>query len=470
MIRITAHGAAEEVTGSKHLLETGTERYLIDCGVFQGRRAEAHRKNGVFPFEPRSLTGAVNTHGHLDHCGNYPFLVAKGYSGPILATHATRDLAGLVLEDSARIQAADARFLEKELRRHPDPQRQAFPPLYDSEDVARAMAQYIGIGYRKPFALGPGVSAALYDAGHILGSASVRFEIEHSGGVMAVGFTGDLGRPGMPIIRDPELLPPVDFLVSESTYGDRLHDPMTEAADELAAAVNQTVERGGRIIIPAFAVERTQELIYHLHNLFHAQKIPAIPVYVDSPMAVSATGIFRTHSECYDQETIEQFLDNQESPFAFDTLNYVRRREDSQKLNDKAEPCIIISSSGMCEAGRVLHHLVHGIGNPRNTILIVGFQAANTLGRALVEGRPEVRIFGLPHQVRAEVKALNAFSAHADYQELGAYIERLDRSRLRQLFLVHGEPAAQAHLAAYLTQRIGVKVEVLRAGEPVVLV
>jgi metallo-beta-lactamase family protein len=464
MLTLTSYGAAEEVTGSKHLIETKNARVLVDCGLFQGHREAARAKNEGFPFAPYSLYACVNTHGHLDHCGTYPLLAKKGFQGEILSTPATRDVSGLVMQDSARIQAQDARFLDRQQGKDPQPWRKVYPPLYDEKDVEQALSQFVGVSYGREYALAPNIHATLYDAGHILGSAMVRFEVFEGPEPLAIGFTGDLGRKNTPLLKDPEVLPPLDYLVCESTYGDRRHDPISTAEDELADVIRETAAKGGRVIIPAFAVERTQELIYFLHRLHDAGRIPSMPVFVDSPMAVSATAIFRTHPECLDAETAEQFLDNGESPFAFDNLKYVTDAESSKKINDVTMPCIIIATAGMCEAGRILHHLVHGVGDPRNTILVVGFMGENTLGRALADKRPEVRIFGQRHAVRARVKIINAFSAHADYLEIGDYIQSLDQSRLKRIFLVHGESSAQAHLAQYLKEIGTAPAEILKPG------
>ena len=469
MLKLTAYGAAEEVTGSKHMLETSHARLLVDCGIFQGHREDAHRKNQELPFSPYSLYACINTHGHLDHCGAYPVLVKKGFSGDILSTPATRDIASLVLRDSARIQAYDARFLEKQQHENHQPWRKIFAPLYDEADVEAALGQYVTTAYRRPYPIAPGVTATLYDAGHILGSAMARLEVQNDGEPLVIGFTGDLGRKNMPILRDPDPLPAVDYLVCESTYGDRLHDDMSQAESELAQVINDAASRGGRVIIPAFAVERTQELIFLLHRLHDAGRIPPIPVYVDSPMAVSATGIFRAHSECFDADACSGFLECASGPFAFDSLHYISDPEESKRLNDLPMPCVIISASGMCEAGRIVHHLLHGVGDPRNTILIVGFMAANTLGRALADKRPEVKIFGQLHEVKARVKILNAFSAHADYREIGEFVSSLDQTRLKRVFLVHGEPAAQAHLREHLLGLGVPSVEILKQGEAVAL-
>ncbi len=469
MIRIESWGAAGEVTGSKHILDTGRNRILVDCGMFQGRREESRRKNETFGFDPRGLTASLSTHGHLDHCGLYPRLVRDGFDGSIVATPATRDVAGLVMLDAAKIQAQDAAYLRKRQRKDPQPWRTVYEPLYDAADARRALERFVTVSYQRPFAIAPGVTVTLFDAGHILGSATARFEIRAGERELAVGFTGDLGRKNTPILRDPEPLPPVDWLVCESTYGDRLHEEACSGEEQLGAIVRDTAGRGGRLIIPSFAVGRTQEVVYLLHCLHRDGKIPPVPVFVDSPMAVSATAIFRAHPECFDTETVEEFLDHGESPFAFDRLRYVTRVEDSKRINDLHGPCIIISSSGMAEAGRVLHHLSQAVGDPRNTVLFVGFQGAATLGRRLVDGAEEVRIFGEPHRVRAEVRSLGCFSAHADYREIGEWVGQLDRGRLKGVFLVHGEPGAQAHLADHLRQAGVPRVELLAPGQPVVL-
>lgn len=467
-MKITSFGAAQEVTGSRHLLDTGTARILIDCGLFQGRREESRAKNEQLGFDPADITACVNTHGHLDHCGAYPMLARAGWRGTIWATGATVDIAALVMADSARIQVSDARFLAKQIRRNPRADgRKVFEPLYGPEDAEAATGLFRGVRYHEPFAPAKGVSATLLDAGHILGSSVVRLEVDtEGGGKQIVVFSGDLGRKNTPLLKDPEDPREADWLVCESTYGDRLHDEIAFAEDELAEVIRSTAARGGRVIIPAFAIGRTQEIVYHLHRLAKAGHIPAIPVYVDSPMAVSATDIFRRHPECYDAETVDEFLDNGESPFAFGQLHYITSVEDSKRLNELRMPCVIVSASGMCEAGRILHHLLLAVADHRNTIAIVGFMAQNTLGRALADKRRTVKIFGEEHEVRATVKILNAFSAHADRDEIGRWVSRFDLERLQGVALVHGEPKAQEALAAHLTG-LGVKrVERLEQGQP----
>jgi metallo-beta-lactamase family protein len=324
-----------------------------------------------------------------------------------------------------------------------------------------SVTQFVTVSYHRTINLGDGISAQFYDAGHILGSALVVCTVERSGDDLKIAFSGDLGRKGLPIIRDPDPIPPVDYVVMESTYGNRLHDPIESASDRLASVVNETVQRGGKIIIPAFAVERTQELVYILHLINDRGRIPKVPIYVDSPMATNASSIFRVHQECYDEETRRAFIDHHKNPFGFNELNYVMDTEESKRLNTLKEPAIIISASGMCESGRILHHLKNNIENPANTILIVGFMAQNTLGRRIVDRQPEVEIFGDRYRVNARVAVLNSFSAHADYEGIIEYLENLDKSRLKRVFLVHGESEAQAHLKLLLEEK-GYRVTIVK--------
>jgi metallo-beta-lactamase family protein len=461
-VELFSHGAAEEVTGSKHFLRVDGSLLMIDCGAFQGRRAEADEKNRNWNFRAGEVDSVILTHAHFDHCGLLPLLRRKGFDGAVWSTPATRDLADLVMMDSAHIQAKDLEFLRKKAAKKGE--RFEKEPLYADRDVLASLESFVTVSYRRRFSPFDGVWATFYDAGHILGSAVVRLEIGTGGETLRVGFTGDLGRRGLPIIKDPEPIPPVDYLVLESTYGNRTHDAIGTAGEKLAEVVNRTAGRGGKIVIPAFAVERTQELVFILHLLQDAGKIPKIPTFVDSPMAVNATSIFRVHPECYDEETRKAFVDHHENPFGWGELRYVTSTEGSKALNGAKGPAVIISSSGMCESGRILHHLANTIEDPRNTVLIVGFMAQNTLGRRILERVPEVRIFGDLYKLKAEVAVLNAFSAHADADEILEYVKRLDRSRLRGIFLVHGEPDAQSGLKARL-ETGGYKTRVVRYGE-----
>ncbi|MDR1317245.1 MAG: MBL fold metallo-hydrolase [Spirochaetales bacterium] len=449
-LTLYSKGAAREVTGSRHFIEVDGQTIQVDCGAFQGRRKEADGKNRRVFHDPEKIGAVILTHGHFDHCGLLPVLAKQGYGGNIYATAATRDIAALVMMDSARIQARDREYLSKQAAKRNE--EFTWQPLYDETHVLAAIDHFVTLSYRRGFSILDGVRLEFFDAGHILGSslAELTFMDRGSGRDVRVVFSGDLGRRGKPIIRDPEKVRDPDFLIMESTYGDRLHDCAADSMEKLAAVVRQTAARGGRIIIPAFAVERTQELVYFLHLLSDQRRIPEIPIYVDSPMATNATAIFQVHPECYDEEISQAFLRHQKNPFGFNNLHYTASVQESKDLNRLTGPAIIISADGMCEAGRVVHHLANGVEDSRNTILIVGFMAANTLGRRIREGQKDLRIMGMPVRVKAAVEELSAFSAHADYREIGEYITGLDMSRLKKVFLVHGEGSSQEHLKKHL--------------------
>ncbi len=455
-------GAAEEVTGSKHFLKLKNQTIMVDCGAFQGHREESDKKNRKWPFEAKDVQAMILTHAHFDHSGLTPLMPMKGYKGNIYCTPATRDLASLIMMDSAHIQAKDFEFL----RRRAGKKGELFDkqPLYNEHDVVGVLNHFVTASYHRAIPIADGVKATFYDAGHILGSAITVLEINHNGQKMKVAFSGDLGRKNLPIIRDPGMIPPVNYLVMESTYGDRLHDPVEKAMDTLEEIINKTVKRGGKIIIPSFAVGRSQELVYFIHLLHDQKRIPRLPIYVDSPMATNATSIFRVHQECYDQETRDAFITHHKNPFGFNDLRYVTNEEESKQLNKLIEPIIIISSSGMCEHGRILHHLKHNIEDSRNTILIVGYMAQNTLGRRIVERQPEVRIFGDMKELKAQVVVMDALSAHADYQDILEYIARLDYHKLKEIFLVHGEPESQKHLKTLLKEK-GYKATIVKYGQ-----
>jgi metallo-beta-lactamase family protein len=438
---VTFLGAARTVTGSMHQLEANGKTVLLDCGLFQGKRAESYHRNRDFPFRAKDIDAVVLSHAHVDHCGNLPNLVRRGFAGPIYCTHATRALASVMLGDAAKIQAEDANYLNRKR----DKGEAKIEPLFDDRDVYRTLTKLQAVRYGEPFhVIGKGIEAVFVDAGHLLGSAMVGVRIETPSGERRLTFTGDIGRPGLPILRDPGAVPPCDLLISESTYGGHTHEQVDETADKLGEVVKRTAERGGRVIIPAFAVGRTQTVVYFLHQLISAGKLPDIPIFVDSPMATKASEVFREHTECYDEETLA-LLKAHPDLFGEKHVHYVEKVNESIKLNQHKGPCVIISASGMCEAGRILHHLKHGLENPANTILIAGFQAAETLGRKLVEKRPEVKVLGRLCKVKAEVVVLNGLSSHADHNDLLRMLGPLaPRARVR---LVHGEPERAAKLA-----------------------
>jgi len=460
-ITFFSHGACQEVTGSKHFLDIDGRLLQIDCGMFQGRRAEAYEKNRQLPFDPKTVAAIILTHAHFDHSGALPIVLKKGFSGDIHATSATRDVAQIILLDSANIQQKDFEILQEKAASHPERELTPYPPLYTPEEAVAVMANFVSSGYHRTFTPLEGVQAEFFDAGHILGAATVHLTIQDR---VTVGFSGDLGRDGLPIIRDPEILPPMDYLVLESTYGNRLHKSIGLASEELAGLMRKAQARRGKIIIPAFTIERTQELIYLIHALQQEGKVPILPIFIDSPMAVNATAIFKVHPECFDEETIRRFTSVNVDPFGFENIRYVVSTADSKKINDFAGPAIIISASGMAESGRILHHLIRHVENPADIIAIVGFMAEHTLGRRLAERAPEIKIFGKTYQVKAEIATLNAFSAHADYAETCAWLKRHDLRRLKKVFLVHGEPEAQSHLQQELLG-IGIPaVEIVRSG------
>ena len=444
-------GAAQTVTGSKHLIRTKDARVLLDCGMYQGRRRESIEHNQNLGVDPGSLDAVVLSHAHIDHSGALPVLVKQGYEGPIYTTPATRDLCAVMLEDAAMIQAADARYINKSIDRD-HAQMEHVEPLYTPDDVVRVLQQMIAVPYHRTMTIAPGVSITFHDAGHVLGSAVTAIDVDDAGKRKRIVFTGDLGRKKMPILKDPEVIDDADVLVTESTYGDRLHKPIGAMEDELGDVLARTFQRGGKVIIPSFALERAQEVLYAIRALRKQGRMPNMPVYVDSPLTVKITDIFKLHPECYDAET-RALIQGNDSPFDFEALHYVTDKEDSKALDVSGEPAVIISASGMCEAGRVVHHLKATIEDEKNTICIVGFQAQHTLGRRIVERRQRVKIFGVERDLRAEVAVLNGFSAHADQKDLVEYASDLKaRGHLKKIAMVHGEPKAQNALKAKLLE------------------
>ncbi len=450
-------GAARTVTGSMHFINANGKNILLDCGLFQGRRAETYERNLNFPFEPSTIDVVVLSHAHIDHAGNLPNLVKHGFSGNIFCTPATADLCRLMLMDSAHIQEKDTEFVNK---RNAKKKLPPIEPLYTSGDVQSTLALLTEIPYRTSFEVVNGVSAKFFDAGHILGSASIHLTIhEGSGKEKHFGFTGDVGRPNMPILRDPEFMGNVDALISESTYGGRTHATVDEMPNKFLEVVKRTVDRGGKIIIPAFSVGRTQDIVYQMNNLKKGGRLPDIPIFVDSPLSTNATEIFRSHPECFDDATLK-ILQSDDDIFGFDRLRFIRDVEESKKLNDLKEPCMIIAASGMCEAGRIVHHLNNNVENPKNTVMIVGYQAEHTLGRKLVNREPEISIFGKVKQLKCEVAVMNSFSAHADKNELLNFVEKMDKRQLRHIFLVHGDVDQAEKFATTLREKQYQRVDV----------
>jgi metallo-beta-lactamase family protein len=453
-MRVRFHGAARTVTGSQHLIEVNGRTYLLDCGLYQGKRDEARARNREFPFAADELQAVVLSHAHIDHSGNIPNLVKRGFKGRIVCTRATFDLCRAMLPDSGHIQEEDVEYVNRQRRKWGEP---PVEPIYTKADAVAALKYFQGIDYGRPYPLGPGVSVTLYDAGHLLGSAIVALEVEErpGGPSRRLVFSGDLGRPHTPLLRDPDHPGSADYLIMESTYGSRVHPPLEESAAALEEVIRRTARRGGKVIIPAFAVERTQLLVYLLNQLYNQGDLPDIPVFVDSPLAVDVTEVFRRHPECFDADTLSRLQADPEGDlFGFGRLRYIKEVEDSKALHRLAGPCVIISASGMAEAGRIQHHLKNNIEDPRNTVLIVGWQAPNTLGRRLVEHAPKVRIFGMEYQPAAEVVTLNGFSGHADQPGLLAWAEKFQPPPART-FVVHGDPEAAQALALRLTQEAG---------------
>ncbi len=442
-MRVQFAGAAREVTGSCHIVRANGKAVALDCGMFQGRREESREKNLQLPLSMDELDAIVLSHAHIDHAGRLPFLTARGFRGPIYCTPATRDLCAIMLADSAHIQISDARHLEKRGRDHS-------PPLYEPKDVTQCISQMVGIPYERAVSVVDGMTATFFEAGHILGSASIALDVREGTGTKRVLFSGDVGRTGLPIIRDPKPPPGADAVIMESTYGDRDHASTATARADLARVVNETAARGGRILIPAFAVGRTQELLYDLHEMRNAGQLARIPVYVDSPLASAATGVYEMHPDSYDGS--EPGVRTMERLFRDEYTHFTRDAEESKRLNSAVGPMVIIAASGMAESGRILHHLLHGASDPRNTVLIVGFQAEHTLGRRIVERRPIIKVFGEEVPLRAQVEVLNGYSAHGDRTELRAWLEAVRRSANSSgpVWLVHGEEKAQTALAAVL--------------------
>lgn len=425
---VTYWGATRTVTGSMHQVDFAGRSLLLDCGFYQGSRVESFRRNAEFPFRPKSIDAVLLTHAHLDHCGNLPNLVRQGFRGPIYCTPATRALTAVMLGDAAKIQEEDAAQVNRQ-REKGEPRVEA---LYDGREVYRTLLKLKAVPYGKPFTPLPGFEATFVDAGHLLGSAMIHLRA----GSRSLTYTGDLGRRGLPILRDPAAVPPADLLLCESTYGGHTHETVEETAERLGEVVRHTAARGGKVIIPAFSVGRTQTILYFLHQLDSAGRLPDLPIYVDSPMAVRATEVFRAHPECFNDAAL-RLLHEEPDLFGDRRVKYVDKVHESIALNGEPGPAVIISASGMCEGGRVLHHLRHNVEDPRSTIVIASFQAAETLGRRIVERTPEIRILGRTLALKAEVAVLNGLSSHVDHPGTLEFLAPL--SRATPVRLIHGD-------------------------------
>lgn len=465
-MKIQFIGGARTVTGSQHLLTINGKRILLECGLFQGRRKDTYEKNKSFKFDPNEIDALILSHAHIDHSGNIPNLVKNGFNGPIYATSATVDLCNIMLKDSAHLQERDVEWLNKRKKYN---NHESAEPLYSVEDVDSAISKFKSIDYNLPTEIFPGTIATFQDAGHILGSAGILLEIKEEGKKLRFGFSGDIGRHETPIIKDPDYFRDLDILIMESTYGNRIHTHSDAVEEEVAKVVREVFDRKGKIIIPAFAVGRTQLLVYVLHKLFDQNRIPEIPIYVDSPLAVNTTRVFKEHPECFDRETNRIFIESGEDPFGFGRLKYITTVDQSKELNEIKDPMIIISASGMAEGGRILHHLANNIGNPKNLVLFVGYAAEHTLARKIMDGMERVNILGDEYSVKCKIKTMDYFSGHADQNELLDYLQLNPQKRLKNIFLVHGEEDQALPLREKILQKGYRKADFPISGEKFVL-
>jgi metallo-beta-lactamase family protein len=463
-------GAAQYVTGSSHLIELDNGyKILLDCGLFQGKGSMIWDWNNEWLFKPTEIDCLILSHAHIDHCGRIPKLIKDGYAGPVHATHATRSLCAVMLMDSAKIQEMDVIWHnEKILKKRKKDTSNLRQPLYKSDDVGPAMMRFEGHPYDVWEQIHPDVAVMYKDAGHILGSASVTLKIRENGKETIVGFTGDIGRPDRPILRDPQPMPACDYLICESTYGDRLHEAAPEQSAQFLQVITETcVKKKGKLIIPAFSLGRTQEIVYMLDKMENAGLLPRIKVYVDSPLAVNVTHIFGLHPECFDKE-INEYLMTDSNPFGFNNLHYIKEVAGSKALNNSSEPCIIISASGMMNAGRVKHHLFNNIENPKNTFLIVGYCSPETPGGVLRSGAKSIRIFDEDKIVRSDVVIMDSFSAHGDRDEMYDFIAD-QKSTLKQIFLVHGELDTQQSFKDFLMSKGFERIAIPSKGETITI-
>jgi metallo-beta-lactamase family protein len=440
-MKLTFIGAAREVTGSKHLITTNKgKNILLDCGMFQGKGLETDGLNRKIGIDPAKIDHIILTHAHIDHSGLIPYVYKNGFKGTVVCTNATRSLCSIMLPDSGHIQESDVKWFNKKRARQGLPQVQ---PIYNQQDALKCLDVFIGVPYDLKFQINPEIKVKFTNPGHLLGSGVVNLEIQEDDQVIHIAYTGDIGRPKNLILKSPQPFPQCDYLITESTYGNRLHPAYTEAQEELLNLVKKTcVDKKGKLIIPSFAIGRTQEIVFSLNNFYNEGKLPKIDIYVDSPLSVNATDIYRQHTECLNDDVKEVLL-NDPDPFGFNTLHYIKTVDESKALNDRTDPCVIISSSGMMEAGRIKHHVANNISDPRNTILIVGYCTPTSLGARIQGGAKEVSIFGEKHEIKAEIAKIEAFSGHGDYSEMKSFISCQDPAKIKKTFLVHGEYEVQ---------------------------
>ena len=464
-ITIKFLGGVKTVTGSSHLVSTRFSNVLLDCGLFYGHRDEFYKRNSTFNYNPHKLNAVLLSHAHIDHCGNIPNLLKRGLACKIYTTNATKDLCGLMLADSGKVQEEDIRYVNKINRRLGRPLRR---PLYTEKEGRRSLHKFRGLSYRQRFKITKDITSTFYDSSHILGSSIIVLDIRLNGNSnsLRIGYAVDLGRKDLPLLNEPTIIEGMDYLILESTYGGRVHSPIEEAKIKLKDAINRTVERKGKIIIPSFALERSQEIIYFLNELIKEKQIPAVPIYLDSPLATNITDVFRTHYGYFNEEVRVAMKSKKEGPFDFINLSYISDTRDSKALNNDKRPMIIIAGSGMCEAGRVLHHLKNNISESKNTVIVVGYMAENTLGRKIVEKERYVSIYGVEYELNAEVVVINALSGHADKNELLEYAKAC--MPLKKIFIVHGEEAKSKSLQVMLCDA-GIKSHIPDKDEEAVL-
>jgi metallo-beta-lactamase family protein len=450
-MKIQFLGAAREVTGSKHLitLDNG-KKILLDCGMYQGKGMNTDAMNRNLGFVPQEIDYLILSHAHIDHSGLIPYITKLGFEGSIICTHATRDLCSIMLADCGKIQEHDTEMNNKKRARKNLP---PLEPIYDKKDAELALQHFIGVAYDNPYRVTKGVKLTFTNSGHLLGSSVVNLRIKEGNKVTTIAFTGDIGRPTNRILISPQPFPQADIVICESTYGNRLHEPIKDAEDKLLDVIKRTcVEKKGKLIIPSFSVGRTQEVILSLNNFYNSGKLPRINVFVDSPLSVNATNIFKLHKECFNDSIVE-LMETDPDPFGFNSLHFITQVEDSKRLNDTQEPCIIISASGMMEAGRIKHHLANSISYSKNTILAVGYCAPTTLGARILRGDKEISIFGTPYKVNADVERLDSFSGHSDYGEMIQFLECQDKKKIKHFVLVHGEINSQEYFRDRLTEK-----------------